>query len=76
VLFSLVERRDYLMAVSERETLKGDFGAALNALDEADGLKSGPDIQRMRASVDALAGDFPTAWATYCDTIPNPATRP
>jgi len=58
-------RRDFHLAQTRSAVCDGQLDAARNELDQADALRGGPDIRRVRACLSLLAGDFSAAAAHH-----------
>lgn len=64
-LFALEARREFLLADAQQLAGDGRFADALTRVNEAETLRWGDDVRRLRAAVLLLAGDFPAAWTCY-----------
>lgn len=65
LLFAVEDRRGFLVAEAKRLSADGKFPDAVRSLDEADSLRAGTDVRRLRAAARLLAGEFAAAWAAY-----------
>ena len=65
LLFGVMTQREALLATAKKQMAAGDFFAALGSLADAESLRSGGDVSRLRAVVHLLSRDFHTAWACY-----------
>jgi hypothetical protein len=65
LLFALEEQRECLLAAAKRQAAQGRFADALDAVGEAEDLRRGDDVRRLRAALHLLNRDFPAALACY-----------
>jgi hypothetical protein len=65
LLWALEARRESLVAVAKTAVEAGQFDHALDELVEAEELRAGTEIRRMRACVAVLRGDFESAVRAY-----------
>ena len=65
LLFGVMNQREALLSAATTQMAAGDFFAALCSIGDAESLRSGDDVSRLRAVVHLLSRDFHTAWACY-----------
>jgi hypothetical protein len=65
LLWALEARRDYYLSTAKTAVAAERFDQALEELTQAEELRTGPDVRRLRACVSLLAGDFDAALSEY-----------
>ena len=65
LVVAVADRRAAVVLEARRAAARGESPEALELLDEAAWLRAGDDVEKLRAVVSLLAGDFPTALAAY-----------
>lgn len=65
LLWAVEARRDYHLARAKTAASADDFDDALEELIEAEELRAGPDVRRLRACLFLLAGDFESAFREH-----------
>ncbi|HJZ92201.1 MAG TPA: hypothetical protein VKE40_15100 [Gemmataceae bacterium] len=65
LLWALEARRECHVAAAKSAVEAGRFEQALDELRETEELRAGPDVERLRACVAVLRGDFDAAVRAY-----------
>jgi hypothetical protein len=65
LLFELERQRRGLLGRARNEVARGRPGEALALADEAEALRVGADVQRLRAVAYLVQRDFANAWRSY-----------
>ncbi|HKB01677.1 MAG TPA: hypothetical protein VKD90_05625 [Gemmataceae bacterium] len=71
LLVAVEARRDHHLAAARTALSEGRFDDGIEELVQADELRHGPDIHRLRACAFLLAGDFPCALAEHAAAGPQ-----
>ena len=72
LLFAVEARRGFLIAEAKQLAADGQFADAVRSLDDAERLRGGPDVRRLRAAALLLAGEFAAALAAYHALVSPP----
>ena len=73
LLFAVEDRGAFLVAEARRLVADGTFADAVRSLEDAERLRGGAGVRRLRAAAHLLAGEFAAAWAAYHVPAPPPA---
>ena len=71
LLAAVEARRDFHLSRARTSIAEQRFDVAQDDLDQAEQLRAGADVHRLRACLHLSAGDFPAAWAVFAG---NPFT--
>jgi Flp pilus assembly protein TadD len=67
LLFTVAQQRATLITEGQSFAAEGKFAEAVRSLEEAEALRQGDDVRRLRAAALLAAGDFAAAWAAYTE---------
>lgn len=69
MLFALAARRESLLAAARARLAGGEPAAALEAIAEAEAIRDGAEVRRLRAAAGLLNRDFTAALAWYSAAV-------